>query len=501
MIMKLKSLGMKKQIDQIVITNLKKHEKFTADPKGNHFLLVGANGAGKTTVLDLIRRLLGMKVEKPDEPIRQGAEAGAAGIYVSNANGEKYYVEEKYTKNNKGRLKFYRVNGAHKDELTPTMERLQLAIGVPIDFSQLIDMEGEKQLDFFKENLGLDFSTYDHNYENLFDNRTLVNREIKTLQAKLLAPELRVFGADIDTYREIKKADDFLNKKVDMRVLYDKRNAAERANERYITAKQKQTGFQRTIEVNTENIEQLMRLLKSMPEGLASFPDLHEQINLAFTTKLNAAKRDITFSDEQLKIANEWFERNDMVDIEAINAEIDAAQTTNAAIDEELRGISEWNANVEKVRNYVEAERQLKEKQAEAARITKELTEMDQILYERLSSIRLADLVPGLELIHEVGEDAKGKMVVKRAGLFMDSLPFTRSQQSYGQMLKAIIKLSAHFNAGKLNFIPIGNWNLLDDEGKAEVLALAKENPDLGIQLGIEKVDNNKEIITEIIEA
>jgi hypothetical protein len=60
--------------------------------------------------------------------------------------------------------------------------------------------------------------------------------------------------------------------------------------------------------------------------------------------------------------------------------------------------------------------------------------------------------------------------------------------------------MAAHFNADKLNFIPIRDWNLLDPVSQQELLDFATENPDLNIQFGIERVDSNTEIQTEIIE-
>jgi hypothetical protein len=154
----------------------------------------------------------------------------------------------------------------------------------------------------------------------------------------------------------------------------------------------------------------------------------------------------------------------------------------------------------EKVQNYKVAEIEMKRKQAEAQKLTDQLKSMQAELFERLAELPLRDVVPGMELIYEIGEDEKGRSAVKRAGLFLEELPFHRNQHSYGKLIKCIIKLSAHYNADRLNFIPIGDWNLLDPDAQAEILALPQEHPELNIQLGIEKVDGNREIQTEIVQ-
>ena len=213
-------------------------------------------------------------------------------------------------------------------------------------------------------------------------------------------------------------------------------------------------------------------------------------------------ERQILVHKDALAECDKWMEEHPVIDKAPIEERIAKAEEHNVAIDEELKGITEWNKMFEKVQNFQLHSADLAQKQKKYAELTDRLREIDSELKNRIKEINLSEIVPGLQLVYEVGEDPKkpGKTKVLKSGLEYEGLAFNRSQHSYGRLLKAIIKLAAHFNADKLNFIPIGDWNLLDEESQKEILDFAKENPDLNIQFAIEKVDSNREVRTQIIE-
>ncbi len=458
---------MKSQIDQIVLINFKKHKDYKGEINGNHFIISGANGEGKTTVFDAIKRLIGVrdKDANPGEPITKGAENSTIGLYLSN-NGDKYYVEEKFTKG-KNALKFYKVNGGFKDELRPALERLQAVIGNPIDFSGLIDMSGLEQMEFFKTRLGLDLSIFEHKYENLYDDRTLVNREVSTMRSKLDAPELRVFEADKEEYKEYKDAADLMKQRIDLTPIQNKRSVIVAENNKIDAAKDR-----------VVNREQQIMLLNDQVDEL--------QKKIAELRNTNVE-------------ANTWLKENPPKTFTEVELETEEAHQKNENIDEEVRGVSEWNKNVDKVKNYLLTEIEYDSKKAKSDQMTRELKMLEGELLNEIKKIPVGEVVEGLELVYET-EEVNNKIKVKRAGLLLEGLPFNRNQHSYGKMLKSLVLLSAHFNEGKLNFIPIGEWNLLDEKNQKEIIELAKQHPELGIQLGIELVNNVEKLVTEIIE-
>jgi recombinational DNA repair ATPase RecF len=437
----------KTKIDQIVLMNYKKHEKYSQKIDGNHFMVVGANGAGKTSILDTVKRLLGQKVKQPDVPVRQGADTATTGIFLSS-NGDKYVVEEKFSANGRGRLRFYKVNGSQRDELQPALERLKEAIGTPVDFTPLIDKSGEDQFDYLKKNLGIDVSMHEAKYNNTYEDRSLLNKEVKNIAARIT--QIYVSDAEREQYKELKDAKVLMEQKVVLTPLTNELNQAELRNQAVDSA-------ERTI----ADIEaEMLRLQKRLEDTKA------------------------------------WISSNPRIDKEVIQKKIQDAIELNQKLDQEIQTVSDHNRMVDKVNQFVAAEAELEQKKKESAEKTKQLKVIEGELFQAISQLPLKEIDPALELRYSVNDET-GK--VKEAGLFYEGLPLHRTQHSYGKLLKVIIRMSAYFNANTLNFIPIADWNLLDRHSQEEIWQLAKENPDLGIQFGIEKVDDNSEVITEII--
>lgn len=453
-----------KKIDQVVLTNFKQHEKYIGKFEGKHFILFGLNDIGKSSILDAIKRTIGQKA-KLIEPVRTGADGATISTYIFK-NKEQFCLEEKFSKTSaKSRLRFYRVNGSHRDELNPPLERFYEIFGKPIDFTPLLDMDGKDQFDFFKDNIGLDLSMYDHNYDAIYDDRTMVGRQIEMLSAKLNAPELRVFDADKKQYTEEKKTEEILKNKIDLFPLMEKLSAAD---------------------ARDSNIKMVLQKEEQLAIRIA---ELEKEILL-----LKDSKKD----------CEEWHTTHPPIDRTDINAAIEEAKKTNNEVDAELRLIDQHNQMCRHVKNYINTESELLSYREKYKEKTKALSDIETEMKIRLTELPLSTLVPGLELIYkndiEIDEKTKREKKIKKVGLMLGGLPFNRNQLSYGKLIKAIIKLAAHFNADKLNFISIGEWNLLDPNSQQEVLDFAKENPDLNVQFGIEKVDSNKEIITQLIE-
>jgi hypothetical protein len=110
-----------------------------------------------------------------------------------------------------------------------------------------------------------------------------------------------------------------------------------------------------------------------------------------------------------------------------------------------------------------------------------------------MTSIGLQDIYPDLELKYEMDEEGS----VTKQGLYLRGLPFNRRQQSYAEMVRILVMLSKAFNPDGFNFLSIGDWNLLDEETASTILEIAEAND---IQLGIEKVDSQKELVLQIVE-
>ena len=171
-------------IVKLTASNVKRLRAVTIAPDGNLVVLSGRNGQGKTTVLDCIEYAIGGKDAICAEPVRRGEDSaeivcdlgdlvvrrrfvagGGTSVEVTDKNGLRFPSPQKVLDELYGRLSF---------------DPLAFARQAP-----------KQQLETLRGLLGLDFSESDRRHDALYDERTLVNRELKNAQARLQGlPEL-----------------------------------------------------------------------------------------------------------------------------------------------------------------------------------------------------------------------------------------------------------------------------------------------------------------------
>lgn len=171
-------------IVKLTASNVKRLRAVTIAPDGNLVVLSGRNGQGKTTVLDCIEYAIGGKDAICAEPVRRGEDSaeivcdlgdlvvrrrfvagGGTSVEVTDKNGLRFPSPQKVLDELYGRLSF---------------DPLAFARQAP-----------KQQMETLRGLLGLDFSEIDRRHDALYDERTMVNRELKNAQARLQAlPEL-----------------------------------------------------------------------------------------------------------------------------------------------------------------------------------------------------------------------------------------------------------------------------------------------------------------------
>lgn len=459
----------KKYVKELHLSNHKKHPDLTLKIEGRSFIVAGKNGAGKSTILAAINRLIGKEsptvkgVPKPDDtpeyPVTTGKESGFIKLKLTDeSTGQPvdYTVEERFTKKGKSRIKFYRLAGpTTRDELNPAQERLKQIFGNVVDFTPLMDLSGVKQFEFLQGAFKLDVSGYIMKRENLVEDRRIARDRIKQIKAKLVSEEFRIGASDMETYKEEKSVKQLLENKTDLKPIQEKIRAAEKVQEI-------RKGYRTRIADNKRRIEELNAEIARITQN-----------NILLNTQLDNTPEPLMLT---------------------LNSELIDAERHNALIDEQLTEVADHNKKVFLVKSVNESKAELeKEEQKEATSHTA-IKDLDGSLRKRISEIPFSEIYEGLGLKYELDDNNK----VSEIGLFLRDLPFHKSQQSFGEMIKVIIKLSTFINPDGLNFISIGQWNELDSENKQEILAFAKENEN--VQLGIEKVDDTTEIVTEFIE-
>jgi DNA repair exonuclease SbcCD ATPase subunit len=184
------------KITRLTAENIKRLKAVEITPDGNLIVIGGRNAQGKTSVLDSITYALAGASSHPDQPIRNGEDKAkivcelddlivtrtftpnGGSLMVSNKEGAKYASPQ-----------------AMLDELTGKLTF------DPLAFAR---MQPREQLETLKSLVGLDFAEMDAKRQELYDERTLVNREGKKLAHQIEgmleypdAPDLEVSVSEL----------------------------------------------------------------------------------------------------------------------------------------------------------------------------------------------------------------------------------------------------------------------------------------------------------------
>lgn len=156
--------------------NIKRLKAVQITPDGNVVVIGGNNGQGKTSVLDSIIYALGGKDTHCAQPVRQGEDK--AKVVCTLDNG--LTITRTFTKEGGSALSVTNDVGA---KFSSPQSMLDALVGKltfdPLAFSR---MEPKKQAEIVRNLVGLDFSEADKQRKADFEERTELNREIKTLR-------------------------------------------------------------------------------------------------------------------------------------------------------------------------------------------------------------------------------------------------------------------------------------------------------------------------------
>jgi len=450
----------KVNLKKVEITNYKGISKLSEEMDGNHFIFFGHNGAGKTSLMEVINRsALRIKPEDmADMPIKIGAKNAQTGIiYTVEKDGETTEILVDTV---------YRPSGAvmriidlkNNGELKPTMERLSQLIGESKDVSPLMDMDGKEQFKYLLKLLGGNVSAdnFEREYKDKYTERRLINKSIATAQLELdkIQPPIEVMT-------------DF------------------RAKGTYVDKKE----------------------LPSAPDKseLITKLSVGEKHNLQYDNAENGVKdieRQIAELQARLETSKKWLKDNPKVDVSGIKAEIAEFETT-AQKDYEVKKaeIEQYNATVDSIVTYLQKKREFTAKESEKEAIQKDMDILKANLQAAISGLKVEDFAPELKLFNEIDEEGN----VSKQGLYYNIgddnyLPFNRRQISYGKCIVALAKISSFINYGKLNMIHIPAWESLDDNSRSEIMDFAENNHDLNIQFAIEEV-RQKPIGIKVIDS
>lgn len=176
--------------------NIKKLVAVEITPTGDLVRITGANGQGKSSVLDSILWALAGEKAIQDVPIRQGQEKALIELDLGDKIVRRTFTPHstQLTIENKEGLRF------------PSPQRMLDDLIGKLSFDPLafLRLEPKKQLQTLKDLTGVSTDDLDAQRQKLYDERTVKNREVDSAQARYVAvtvpenaPEQEVDSAEI----------------------------------------------------------------------------------------------------------------------------------------------------------------------------------------------------------------------------------------------------------------------------------------------------------------
>jgi DNA repair exonuclease SbcCD ATPase subunit len=397
------------------------------DEEGNLIIVGGNNGQGKTSFLNSIEVLLNGAKSLPPEPLREGAESGRITAELKSEEGDPYddlIVERTIGADRKTSLK---IKSKSKKGVKYTQSMLFEIIGkLAFDPLAFKNMEVKAQVEHLKKTFDIDLSDLEKKFTESFEERTELNRDIKSLEAQFEAKEHHK-----DAPKEV----------VTVSQLSEDLEAARKHNKENQEKTDALRDLRGDLEELTEQKTQMIENVKKLKKELADFEtDVKEQEKSEKTTA------------ELITKAEKIVEKLEDEKLDVFLKKIETAEEENDKV----------RSNT--IRNDLETD--IKTKTAVADGLTEKLDGLRTEKKDRLAAVDFP--VEGL------GFNANG--------VTFKDLPF--EQASGAEQLKISVSIAIAANP-KLKVFLIRDGSLLDKEN---VKMIAKMAEDFGCQVLIEMV-------------
>jgi DNA repair exonuclease SbcCD ATPase subunit len=164
-------------ITQLTAENVKRLSAVQITPDGNMVVIGGKNGHGKSSVLDSIAYALAGQKAVPRDPIRRGATKAQVVVDLGEL------VVTRVITSGSSRLEVTAKDGRKLGSPQKVLDKLvgELTFD-PLEFSRL---KPDKQRDVICKISGLDTAEFDTRRKSVFDERTIVNRQLRQADSAL----------------------------------------------------------------------------------------------------------------------------------------------------------------------------------------------------------------------------------------------------------------------------------------------------------------------------
>lgn len=416
---------MKVKIIKLQAENIKKLKAVEITPDGNTVIISGRNEQGKTSILDSIwLALAGGEASKGmPKPIRTGEKKASVTLDLGDL-----IVTRTWTDNDKSYLKVDNKDGATFKSPQKMLDALVGRLSFdPLAFAQ---QDEKAQLKTLQELTGIDPAPLEAQRKEVFDQRTIVNREVKQLEGQLAG----MSEPAPDTPEEEVSASE---------VLAELRKAQEQKND------------------NDEKRRELQRMYQEAATYKLTIDGLEE--------KIDALQKQIVVlqgKKDETKAARDGLVARGKV----FKLEVDALAEPNLDMfQEKLDKVEETNKAVRNAKEYKRVQVDLMGKKKESDTLTDKITKID----EQKAAMLKEAAFP----IDGLGFD--------ESGVIFKDIPF--KQCSSEERLRVSVAMAMALNP-KLRVIRITDGSLLDSQNMKLIEQMAK---DQDFQVWIEVVDES----------
>ena len=401
------------RVIKLVAENVKGIKAVEIVPDEHFQIIAGKNGQGKSSVMDAIWLALGGSEasKHTDKPIRNGEDSASVTLDLGDM------VVSRKWKGDKTVLDVRTQDGAKYSSPQTMLDALIGRLSFdPLAFSGLKDAE-QKQALLQLVDLPIDPDALDRQRKGLFDDRTAVNREVKTLEAQIAGMEKPVAGLP----------------------------------EKEVNASEIMTKIEAANAVLAANNAKRTELSETHSEYRDAKRDLEDadKAIAELETRLAAKKEErVKLSD----VASALQEKGMALRVEAdalVDPEFEAFKL-------EMAQVEETNRKIRNIAAYKATEQSLKSKQAEAQELTAQMEAIDAQKQEALAQAKFP--IDGLAF--------------DESGVTFNQIPFR--QCSSAERLKVSMAMAMSMNP-KLRVIRIMDGSLLDSENMELIHGMAVE--------------------------
>ena len=437
----------------IDITNFKNISKTVVDIGGQSILILGKNGAGKSSFIQALMSPLDTKV-RPSQPIKEGEERSTISVTLAGVMGgkEKEYILDLYFTpgDQKGRLVI--TNSEGETVKSPATFIKSLIGNVSFDVTRWLNESKEKKLSTLKQLTGCSDKIDEINLiiKDLKEKKKFKSQRVEEIQAVLknhgYSPD------EVDKY----------STQVDLVPIQTEMNEV---------GKQQQTYD--GVVAKTQGVRDMKQ--KCLDEKLKSEGEIErlrgeiKRIELLIATEgatINGLINETAKCETNIGLGEQWIASKVRPSIEAVS--------------EKLNEAIKHNEHFNKIQVHAGQQKEMLAAKTELDGIASKIGVEEKKRSDIVSSSQLP--IPGLSFDDEQ--------------IYLDSLPLEEGQINTARIADVSMDIAIALNPG-LKTIFLHEASLLDKEGLRRVI---KKAEDKGFQVIAEIVSENSELEVEFTE-